>query len=944
MKLPPPQREPGTCPNPSGDRAPVTKSVPRAQKAEPAPATQEPTLAFKTPAETASSSALAKASVEIVSHTPTSEPKKKKAAPKKKVVASASEQPAATPEAAPAASSRAPEAAPGPAATPDTAPTAPEPTSPDTLPSVAPASPEPTSPADSPPATPPTDTTPPATPPETTPTTPQETPPAASATTETKKGFFDSITSSFRGAADRFMARFLGKMTEQDEEDYETTWSDVGSNGVIGLLSVAASYGGVKLIYDLPAWFWQKVVTNPAERQRIKDAFKAKETELDASDAGETPDGKKLKLEKKKLKLEEIINISKFITKEKEKKKELLKKLKDAIEMEDRSVLQAIEKRDKQIATLLDEAIQSRVSTLQMLKEVTNTALVWTGVLAIRAGVYGVVSLAERYQTVSQERKEGKRIGGQFNEWIIKGFTETAHKLVGGGAKTWVGRGLNAVQGATTVLRAAGIGGLAIDEIMQEGGVSNMIETSLKAWEEKSAGQFTVDNMKAPRERLGSLFGKASDAVTGAPETPPVPPGTDAPDLGTSDASTGQDLDASGEPTGAVAPLEYPESVIATGTVQKGDGIIEILQRQGLSAKEALAAARETGIVRPGGDTRLATESIGRIAILVHETDGRQVIEFHDAQTGDTFSLNEARAQGFTYEHGSGSSVSAPAETAPISDEPEPVALEAEVPEAERLFVDGHLTLNHSSAEGFSLSMDSLAPNETLLAMTDAGAVDQTEITGQIESTKELSQKMTSEMALLEKLDKQGLGDSPEAHLIRMDLKSELFNTQYTPGIFKADELAKITAEVQKYEVDKILAVTTETNRIADIRIPGLGKIEFTYDASGNPEFNFNQLIENAKPVLDLRAQNMLVTGWQDTLAENYVTRQEMDVAGPVYLMNKALNQLKAGGESESAEAKFLVGKLAEFLRANANVLDGNNSIVKEAAEKAGLYMEIFQS
>ena len=53
---------------------------------------------------------------------------------------------------------------------------------------------------------------------------------------------------------------------------------------------------------------------------------------------------------------------------------------------------------------------------------------------------------------------------------------------------------------------------------------------------------------------------------------------------------------------------------------------------------------------------------------------------------------------------------------------------------------------------------------------------------------------------------------------------------------------------------------------------------------------------------------------------------------------------VKAGGYPESAEAKFLTAQLGGYLRENANLLDGNNIIVKEAATAAGIYTEVFAS
>ena len=137
-------------------------------------------------------------------------------------------------------------------------------------------------------------------------------------------------------------------------------------------------------------------------------------------------------LEARMARLEEAINASKFLTKE--KKAELIQKAKDAHNTLEDGRRSAEKKYREDIAKLLDEAIQTRVKNAEVLKQAVNTALVASGLLALRAGAYGVLSLSQRYDTVAKERKEKKRTGSQFNEWIVQGFKETAHKLVGGGA------------------------------------------------------------------------------------------------------------------------------------------------------------------------------------------------------------------------------------------------------------------------------------------------------------------------------------------------------------------------------------------------------------------------------------------------------------------------------------------------------------------------------
>ena len=221
-----------------------------------------------------------------------------------------------------------------------------------------------------------------------------------------------------------------------------------------------------------------------------------------------------------------------------------------------------------------------------------------------------------------------------------------------------------------------------------------------------------------------------------------------------------------------------------------------------MSAKAALAAAREAGIVRPDGDTRLATEAIGRLSVLAHETDGHVVIGFLDKESGVTLSLDEARAQGFTYEHGSTAAAAAPAPE--VASEPEAnadvVAVEEDVAmEVPHELADGRLKLINID-DNFQIELSPLNPSDDLLAMTDTSAIESdrsTEIADQQEMVKELSQRMASTQGVLEKLETKNLV-TPEAHLLRNSLKDDMESATCVNGsdIISKVDLNKIQTEV----------------------------------------------------------------------------------------------------------------------------------------------------
>jgi hypothetical protein len=532
-------------------------------------------------------------------------------------------------------------------------------------------------------------------------------------------------------AAKRFLSRFRGEVQSEQNPDYKANMTDVAKNLATGFLSVVGSYTGVKVLVDLPAWLYQKYWTNPEERQRIKEALASTESEVDETQP--TP------LEQKKARLEEAINGSKFLAQE--KKTELLAKLHDTVETYEHEDRALRVERDEEIAKLLDEAIQTRVKNTQVLKESLNSALMVSGLAAMRGVAYGSVAAYERYKQVAQERKEGTREGSQFKEWIVNGFKETVHNLVGGGAETWTGKGLNFAKGATNVLRAAGFADLAISEMMDEGSPGAMIEASLKAFEEKGALSAAGANIAAPWERIGSLFGGGDAEPTEAQTQTQEPGGGGDNPPGAENTQELAAVDDTNEQNTESSEVEsspaFTEAAIETGTVQKGDGIIKILERQGVESKEALELARKAELVRTGGDTRLTTEAIGRLSILTTTSpDGELTMSFHDSVTGDNFTPEEIRTNElFTYNVGT-----VPGE---IPTEAEAVA---HVPETTAPLVDSDNVPN-----------DLL--NGTFHLYTDANGV----FNGLDPGEDDMNKRM---IAALKELEDAGHGQSAEAQFI----------------------------------------------------------------------------------------------------------------------------------------------------------------------------------
>lgn len=640
----------------------------------------------------------------------------------------------------------------------------------------------------------------------TTPETAATTPETPAAATESKSGW-ESIKSKFTGAYDRFMSKFRGEVQPQDEKEYKASWGDVAKNAATGFLSVVGSYTGLKIIADLPQWIYQKWWTNPAERERLKAAFASKDTETGVEHA--------TAVDQRKARLEQAINESKFLSKE--KRAELLARLQTSVESYKTAEETARAQRNEDIAKLLDQAIETRVKNTQVLKEALNSALMVTGLSAMRGVAYGSVAVYERYKEVTST-PEGRMHA--FKRTVVDGFTETVSNIFGGKAETWTGKGMNFVKGATNVLRAAGFADLAIAEWTGEGrSISSVIETSLKAWEDKGAAA-GWDNFTAPSERLLAMargdirpFGLGSTAEsTGATGPDAGAPGAGTPETagGAGGAGTSPEAAAAAGAAGAAgvaaaesAPsVEIPEATVEAGLVKKGDGILKILERQGVEAKSALEAAREAGIVRAGGDTRLTTEAIGRLSVFAEtQPDGDIEIKFFDSETDKLLTLEEAREAGFTYESGTVPG-EIPTDKEIVEHVPEPTPdVEALVDSPAPNDLLGGTFHLYTDAEGHFTSLDP-GDGDMLTRMNDA----------------------------LQELSRTGHGESPEAKFIFEQYKALLSSE----GVEPAEDLPPAQAAEQgTREVQARVAAEPETPADSEPlrKFKGeAGRVKFIYD------------------------------------------------------------------------------------------------------------------
>lgn len=430
-------------------------------------------------------------------------------------------------------------------------------------------------------------------------------------------------------------------------------------------------------------------------------------------------------VEIKKRRLERAVMESKYLSPE--KKKELLQKLQDTVETYDHDLETYEKQRNEKVAELLDEAIQTRVKGTTALKETLNTAMLATGLNVLRGAAYGAVALFERAVKVKQEMAKGERAEGFAKELVVKGFTETWDDLRFKTGDTKTKKAMNFAKALGTVARFAGFTGLAIGEMSGSGGPSAAIEKALEAFEQKGVAGAAADNVSTHFERLGNIatLGLLKEETTPQAETSgttPVSAETAAASASEAPTDTTAPIEApvqetpteTAEPTGdtveseaevaaesvefepleltagkplpdELSPEELAQEVAAeqeapltseelkAGTVQRGDGVIRVVQRQlklnpekygytgDVSDKKAVATwvrktafgiTKQAGLVHKDGWLGVRGKAIDNMALGISQgPDGKMQVNFYDAKSGAQMSVEDMRAKGFVHDY-----------------------------------------------------------------------------------------------------------------------------------------------------------------------------------------------------------------------------------------------------------------------------------------------------
>jgi hypothetical protein len=775
---------------------------------------------------------------------------------------------------------------------------------------------------------------------------------------EGSPGWRDKLVGSFKLTAERFKKRFKGEVLEEDQEDYEYDKKDYATAIATGVLGVAMTYTGTKAIVDILPFLSQKYFTSK-ERSNILDTIKEGDYSVEGEEQTQS------NVETKKQLIAEKIQASEFLTEG--KKKELIEKLNGIADKYTGEYATLEEERNAEFAEALKEAIDSRISNTAMLKETLNTALVASGVATLRVAAYTGVSLYERHKRVQAERKAETRQGGYLQEMVISGFTETIHGLKGGDAETKGGRAMTRIKAATTLMRAASLGGLAAGEIFGDG-IQEAINQSIETFESQGLiGGATEHLTEHGAIFLGENFDPNSEvnrvADVAAAET------AAAAVAGGSEALEGTELPEGAEdlpeanvevPTEEIELASFDEEVIKSATVGSDSGhnsIVGLLKSQiasnpeqfgyngdpsGVDAwasQQALEAARASELIRDGGDTRLTTEAIGKIAVVATTGESGVGIAMIDVDTGEPLDMSAVReAKVFTYEHGS----------AGVADKLTSSSIEA----------PGAVGVEHISVDGGSVEFSYDGDVVTGIdvgaeALSEAGAAEVESMLGGNEAFEQNMADMLAEQKtdladttarleawkrILDTLQENGQGDSAEAMAVRQALQQDLArameHAQDSDIINTSPDgpLVALSREAAKFDAD-VLAGGSETASFDTLTVPGVGEIEFGLDISGNPTINPDTLLQNAAPSLREAAQNILQEDWEANMDSGFESTADAFKADAtkLYVLEKALRALESQGQGSSGEALAVRTEMSRLVENLGDKLDQTNDTVQRA-------------
>lgn len=349
------------------------------------------------------------------------------------------------------------------------------------------------------------------------------------------------------------------------------------------------------------------------------------------------------------------------------------------------------EQRNREVAELIDNMIETRVKGATVLKEGVNTAIfgtsfVFAGAAAFRAPAYAALAMLERYQRVARERSlseiEGKELESLAHDYIYEGLVETYENLRGREGETKLTRMMNIAKASGNILRVAGLS-YGIDKYWTKWGFAEGVDRELLG----PAKESFRETMDWALDKLAghdtSIF--SSEIVADSPEVEAA--GNEV------RGHVAEAAKSSAAEGGAVEEILYPERVEITpedlklATVHKGDGFVSVIERQFYAHPEygydgnledtaaraawakhaAIDYANSENVIFGQHELRLNEASKDALAIVLKE-DG-----MHFVDTADGHMIGRDQLSGYTYVYDNG------IQTNPIENEiPKPPRVLAE--------------------------------------------------------------------------------------------------------------------------------------------------------------------------------------------------------------------------------------------------------------------------
>ncbi|MEK7665664.1 MAG: hypothetical protein AAB337_02175 [Patescibacteria group bacterium] len=403
--------------------------------------------------------------------------------------------------------------------------------------------------------------------------------------------------------------------------------------------------------------------------------------------------------------------------------------------------------RDRQIALLLDEALQLRVKQLSRNREALNTAIALAtlgsshlaggaynlGLRGVRVGAMALSGNVERMIRLQSERVQGGNLAELSKTQFAKdaalsvgrGLKETLQQLFFSKSEGWKAKGLDFAIGMAVVAKNVGIGMAYAADVPHV----DQIEPAVNAMEDQAPPE-------APHNSI--LFDDQGGASAPEPSIDLLHPGL----AGATDLAEAPAVDQSPASGIAMTPEEYrfayekhmdmgPDgsSVIAGAgnlekwaTVEKGDGFISLFSRaiqneaseEGLNMSSAEARKMAATLVQEKGlmHTWLSKGSEGNLAVDVEFKDGVvSDVHFVDATTGQEIATEDLDNRGFTMPAQTTEVVQSDGE--PIEKATETGTSPGDVPEAEPVAVRPEApTVTLSDVDSFAVPGEDGTPFE----------------------------------------------------------------------------------------------------------------------------------------------------------------------------------------------------------------------------------------